>query len=197
MRESHRGVLGPVGFFIAHQWPTYYLRQHQVRGRYHVLGVLLRGLQRQPTGFAVRADFRRLYPANAKTQTCCPSDDNRTKVTNSVTSARSLWWHVGPYFWPADLTRTANPTADGSWSGIWVVRKPPHVMKIKPDKTKTTEITFTRTHHDIPPLICTWETGPSTAWQRLNCWVSSSHRTLPGVPMSTIYTESAQGGSTC
>ena len=57
----------------------------------------------------VRADFRRLYPANAKTPTCCPSDDNRTKVTNSVTSARSLWWHVGPYFWPADLTRTAKP----------------------------------------------------------------------------------------
>ena len=62
-----------------------------------------------PIGPAVRADFRRLYPANAKTPTCCPSDDNRTKVTNSVTSARSLWWHVGPYFWPADLTRTANP----------------------------------------------------------------------------------------
>ena len=60
-------------------------------------------------GSAVRADFRRLYPANAKTPTCCPSDDNRTKVTNSVTSARSLWWHVGRYFWPADLTRTANP----------------------------------------------------------------------------------------
>ena len=60
-------------------------------------------------GFAARADFRRLYPANAKTPTCCPSDDNRTKVTNSVTSARSLWWHVGPYFWPADRTRTANP----------------------------------------------------------------------------------------
>ena len=60
-------------------------------------------------GFAVRADFRRLYPANAKTPMCCPSDDNRTKVTNSVTSARSLWWHVGPYFWNADLTRTANP----------------------------------------------------------------------------------------
>ena len=36
-------------------------------------------------GPAVRADFRRLYPANAKTSTCCPSDDNRTKVTNSVT----------------------------------------------------------------------------------------------------------------
>ena len=62
-------------------------------------------------GPAVGADFRRLYPANAKTSTCCPSDDNRTKVTNSVTSARSLWWHVGPYFWPADLTRTANPIA--------------------------------------------------------------------------------------
>ena len=60
-------------------------------------------------GPAVRADFRRLYPANAKTPTCCPSDDNCTKVTNSVTSARSLWWHVGPYFWPVDLTRTANP----------------------------------------------------------------------------------------
>ena len=64
---------------------------------------------RHTIGPAVRADFRRLYPANAKTPTCCPSDDNRTKVTNSVTSARSLWWHVGPYFWPADLTRTANP----------------------------------------------------------------------------------------
>ena len=65
--------------------------------------------ERTIIGPAVRADFRRLYPANAKTPTCCPSDDNRTKVTNSVTSARSLWWHVGPYFWPADLTRTANP----------------------------------------------------------------------------------------
>ena len=65
--------------------------------------------QRATLGFAVRADFRRLYPANAKTPTCCPSDDNRTKVTNSATSARSLWWHVGPYFWPGDLTRTANP----------------------------------------------------------------------------------------
>ena len=62
-------------------------------------------------GPAVRADFRRLYSTNAKMPTCCPSDDNRTKVTNSVTSARSLWWHVGPYFWPADLTRTANPIA--------------------------------------------------------------------------------------
>ena len=60
-------------------------------------------------GPAVRADFQCLYPANAKTPTCCPSDDNRTKVTNSVTSARSLWWHVGPYFSPADLTWTANP----------------------------------------------------------------------------------------
>ena len=60
-------------------------------------------------GLAVRADFRRLYPANAKTPTCCPSDDNRTKVTHSVTSAQSLWWHIGPYFWPADLTQMANP----------------------------------------------------------------------------------------
>ena len=67
-------------------------------------------------GFTVRADFRRLYPANAKTPTCCPSDDNRTKVTNSVTSARSLWWHVGPYFWPADLTRMANPIAGCLWN---------------------------------------------------------------------------------
>ena len=49
-------------------------------------------------GPAVRADFRRLYPANAKTPMCCPSDDNRTRVTNSVTSAWSLWWHVGPVF---------------------------------------------------------------------------------------------------
>ena len=68
-------------------------------------------------GPAVRADFRRLYPTNAKTPTC-PSDDNRTKVTNSVTSARSLWWHVGPYFWPADLTRTANPIVLGHVFGI-------------------------------------------------------------------------------
>ena len=70
-------------------------------------------------GRAVRADFRRLYPANAKTWTCCPSDDNRTKVTNSVTSARPLWWHVGPYFWPADLTRTANP--NGTLAFIWTL----------------------------------------------------------------------------
>ena len=63
----------------------------------------------KPIGPAVREDFRCLYPANAKMPTCCPSDDNRTKVTNSVTSAQSLWWHVGPYFWPTDLTRTANP----------------------------------------------------------------------------------------
>ena len=69
-------------------------------------------------GFAVRADFRRLYPANAKTPTCCPSDDNRTKVTNPVTSARTLWWHVGPYFWPADLTLTANPIAP-RWKHLW------------------------------------------------------------------------------
>ena len=60
-------------------------------------------------GPAIRADFQHLYPANAKTPTCCPSDDNHTKVTNSVTSARSLWWHVRPYFWPAAVTRTANP----------------------------------------------------------------------------------------
>ena len=65
--------------------------------------------QGQWIGPAVRADFWRLYPVNTKTPTCCPSDDNRTKVTNSVTSARSLWWHVGPYFWPADLMRMANP----------------------------------------------------------------------------------------
>ena len=74
---------------------------------FHLIDVL--DIAHWQIGPAVRADFRRLYPANAKTPTCCPSDDNRTKVTNSVTSARSLWWHVGPYFWPADLTRTANP----------------------------------------------------------------------------------------
>ena len=79
----------------------------------------------QLIGPTVRADFRRLYPANAKTPTCCPSDDNRTKVTNSVTSAQSLWWHVGPYFWPADLTRTANPIVGESdqhmvaWRAFW------------------------------------------------------------------------------
>ena len=51
-------------------------------------------------GFAARADFRRLYPANAKTPTCCPSDDNRTKVTNSVTSARSLGGTLARIFGP-------------------------------------------------------------------------------------------------
>ena len=58
-------------------------------------------------GPAVRADFRRLYPANAKTSTCCPSDDDRTKVTNSVTSARS------PLVarWPVFLARGCH--ADG------------------------------------------------------------------------------------
>ena len=71
--------------------------------------LLITSLSLYIIGPAVRADFRRLYPANATTPTCCLSDDNRTKVTNSVTSARSLWWHVGPYFWPTDLTRTANP----------------------------------------------------------------------------------------
>ena len=52
------------------------------------------------TGPPVRADFRRLYPANAKTPTCCPSDDNRTKVTNSVTSARSLGGTLARIFGP-------------------------------------------------------------------------------------------------
>ena len=75
----------------------------------HQKKILSQKKKTKKTGFAIRADFQRLYSANAKTSTCCPSDDNRTKVTNSVTSARSLWWHVGPYFWPADLTRTANP----------------------------------------------------------------------------------------
>ena len=87
-------------------------------------------------GFAVRADLRRLYPANAKTPTCCPSDDNLTKVTNSVTSARSLWWHVGPYFWPADLTRTANPIVslsgiDGhaqEWSTVYLLVCDPPIL---------------------------------------------------------------------
>ena len=58
-----------------------------------------------------RSGFPTFISCHAKTPTCCPSDDNRTKVTNSVTSALSLWWQVGPYFWPADLTRTANPIA--------------------------------------------------------------------------------------
>ena len=91
-------------------------------------------------GFAVRADFRRLYPANAKTPTCCPSDDNRTKVTNSVTSARSLWWHVGPYFWPTDLTRTANPIGSSeirqrrfheltTSTSVWLLVKLPTVRR--------------------------------------------------------------------
>ena len=93
-------------------------------------------------GPSARAYFRRLYPANAKTPTCCPSDDNRTKVTNSVTSARSLWWHVGPYFWPADLTRTANPikpTSVDAYS-IWQINLGPicfekpvgHSVKVTP-----------------------------------------------------------------
>ena len=92
-------------------------RPRQIRGpkiRANVPPMCIAGI-----GSAVRADFRRLYPANAKTPTCCPSDDNRTKVTNSVTSARSLWWHVGPYFWPADLTRTANAITY-SWSSSFL-----------------------------------------------------------------------------
>ena len=60
-------------------------------------------------GPAVRADFRRLYPANAKTPTYCPSDDNHIKVTNYVTSAPSLWWHVGPYFWPRGSDADGEP----------------------------------------------------------------------------------------
>ena len=87
---------------------------HILTVRHCVLFLLVQGLldsftNKLAIGPTVRADFRRLYPANAKTPTCCPSDDHRTKVTNFVTSARSLWWHIGPYFWPADLTRTANP----------------------------------------------------------------------------------------
>ena len=85
-------------------------------------------------GPAVRADFRRLYPANAKTPMCCPSDDNRTKVTNSVTSARSLWWHVGPYFWHVDLTRTANPivglkTNSACVQGTCHIKSPRKIME--------------------------------------------------------------------
>ena len=88
---------------------------HSVLIRFHTGASLpVHSERRGRIGPAVRADFRRLYPANAKTPTCCPSDDNRTKVTISVTSARSLWWDVGPYFWPADLTRTANPIATAS-----------------------------------------------------------------------------------
>ena len=90
------------------------LRIHILKiGRRIVTYVAIAFLADRVIGPAVGADFRRLYPANAKTLTCCPSDDNRIKVTNSVTSARSLWWHVGPYFWPADLTRTANPIVYG------------------------------------------------------------------------------------
>ena len=84
-------------------------RRYIPKPRRRVKTIVCQHTAKEYIGPAVRADFRRLYPANAKTPTCCPSDDNRTKVTNSVTSARSLWWHVGPYFWPADLTRTANP----------------------------------------------------------------------------------------
>ena len=105
-----------------HSWGRCY-SMPALSGILNCLGLYIRKLEsvqsraslhsehRSGIGPAVRADFRRLYPANAKTPTCCPSDDNRTKVTNSVTSARSLWWHAGPYFWPADLTRTANPIA--------------------------------------------------------------------------------------
>ena len=57
-------------------------------------------------GPAVRADFRRLYPANAKTPTCCPSDDNRTKVTNCDVSTVPLVAR-----WPVFLARGSD--ADG------------------------------------------------------------------------------------
>ena len=58
-------------------------------------------------GFAFRADFRRLYPANAKTPTCCPSDDNRTKVTKlcDVSTVPLV------ARWPVFLARGSN--ADG------------------------------------------------------------------------------------
>ena len=60
-----------------------------------------------------RAHRQSGFPTFISCQSQDANDDNRTKVTNSVTSARSLWWHVGPYFWSADLTRTANPIGFG------------------------------------------------------------------------------------
>ena len=105
-------------------------------------------------GPAVRADFRRLYPANAKTPTCCPSDDNRTKVTNSVTSARSLWWHFGPYFWPADLTRTANSIYSRVASSVELISINSSI--VQPPKRPTAHTRYdhikykTSTHHPGP-----------------------------------------------
>ena len=39
-----------------------------------------------------------------------------------------------------------------------------NIMKINPDNTKTMEITFTSTHHDVP-LLCTWVARLWSEWQ--------------------------------
>ena len=59
-------------------------------------------------GPAVRADFRRLYPANAKTPTCCPSNDNRTKVTIKLCDVGTVPLVAR---WPVFLARGSD--ADG------------------------------------------------------------------------------------
>ena len=116
-------LIGAVGWLF---WPSFWAK---LAASIECISYIGEGLEyvyiyirvRRQSGFPTF-----IYPANAKTPTCCPSDDNRTKVTNSVTSARSLWWHVGPYFWPADLTRTASPIhlPEGSeFSAYFVIAK--------------------------------------------------------------------------
>ena len=116
-------------------------------------------------GPAVRADFRQLYPANAKMSTCCPSDDNRTKVTNSVTSAPFLWWHVGPYFWPADLTQTANPISLVSkyvplLNVIWLLQ---HHLNTEGISVHTFHKTITET------VFCSFSEDPSPSPSPFPC----------------------------
>ena len=58
-----------------------------------------------------------------------------------------------------DTTFWESCSADGSDSQLQVAADQAYewseknLMKINPDKTKTMEITFTRTHYDIPPCV--------------------------------------------
>ena len=119
-----------------------------------------------PIGPAVRADFRRLYPANAKTPTCCPSDDNRTKGTNSVKSARSLWWHVGPYFWPADLTRAANPIGSNAFWQYYCGSAVDHIYKAVVRGGEEGTCTWNCRNSTRPTIaaICVWWNSCTWTW---------------------------------
>ena len=59
-------------------------------------------------GLAVRADFRRLYPANAKTPTCCPSDDQGDKLCDVSTVPLVARW-------PVFLARGSDADGEPHW----------------------------------------------------------------------------------